>query len=399
MNKIGSKNFTFFLATFLGLLFVFNFINCSRGIFTEKEGFIKLSSFQEKRLVKRFDLSSQNIESWEEMEEPLQRSLEYVSAKKRDALALDKYGLKITWGELQDTIKKVLRILPELDRRPGLLAKEFDWYELRPEPLITGYYEPQIKASLSPREGYDCPIYGLPEDLKTVDLGMFHPRWEGQTLVYRLENGTINPYYTREKIRDQNVLEEEAPVIAWAKKPLDVFYLQIQGSGRLVLPDGDEQFIGYAGKNGRKYVSIGRTLVENEYLEWEDLSMQSIRDVLNKNPEIKSEILNQNPSFVFFQLREDGPYGSMGRKLTPMASVAVDPDVLPLGSLLALNVDLPDKEDSTPELKGFGLAQDEGGVIKGHHLDLFCGTGEEAKNLAGRMKKKGKIYLMLDARD
>jgi len=381
----------------LGILALLGFMGCIPGIFTQQEGFVELSEYQELRLVKKLDLTSQDFDSWQELEEPLERNLEYILAQNQEDMAVEKYGLSITWGELRRTVKKLLNILPELDHNPELLAKSFNWYELRPNPLFTGYYEPQIKASLIPREGYDCPIYGKPDDLKTVDLGMFHPRWEGETLVYRIKNGTVKPYYTRQKIREQEALEDKAPIIAWAKSPLDVFYLQIQGSGRLILPDGSIKYIGYAGKNGREYVSIGRELVERGFLSWEELSMQSIRKLLKENPGLKTKIMNKNPSFVFFKLRKDGPYGSMGGKLTPLASVAVDPQILPLGSILALNLELPDECSGKDKLKGLALAQDVGGVIKGHHLDLFCGTGERAKYLAGHMKNKGRVYLMLHA--
>lgn len=373
-----------------------NFIGgCAPGIFKEKKGYVKLSPSEELRVVKQLDLNSQNVDSWEELQKPLKRSLEYLDSKAQDKYAFDKYGLLLSWGELRHTLDKLLQILPKLDDHPELLAKEFEWYQLKPDPWFTGYFEPRIEASLESKQGYNCPIYGQPEDLKTARLGKFHPRWQGETLVYRIQNGTIHPYYSRKKIKSKNVLKGKAPIIAWAKDPLDVFYLQIQGSGRLLLPDGSKQFIGYAGKNGREYVSIGRILVQEGFLNWEELSMQSIREFLKENPEIKPRILNKNPSFVFFQLRKDGLYGSMGQKLTPLVSVAVDYEILPLGSVLALNLDLPARESRDRKLKGLGLAQDRGGAIDGHHLDLFCGSGKRASYTAGHLKEHGQAYFMI----
>jgi len=227
-----------------------------------------------------------------------------------------------------------------------------------------------------------------------VDLGRFHPRWQGQRLMYRLQANQVVPYHTRAEIDGQQALQGKAEVLAWLKDPVEAFFLHIQGSGQLELEDGRTRYIGYAGKNGHEYVSLGRVLVDRGYLRYEDLSMQSIQTFLDHNPELMPEILFTNPSYVFFQLREDGPYGALGRKLTPMVSLATDPSVIPLGALVAMEVDLPG-DTSKDTLVGLGLAQDVGGAVKGHHVDLYCGSGPGAGHLAGRLKTRGRLCIMV----
>jgi membrane-bound lytic murein transglycosylase A len=361
----------------------------------QHESFQKLSVRQARKVARGIDLRRQGLQSWTQLREPLRRSLEYAAAKPQDEAACSSGKLNVTWGEIRTTLQRMLDLLPRLDDEPELLVERFRWYRLDPDPLYTGYFEPLIPASLEPRPDYPYPLYGVPEDLQVAQLGRFHPRWEGQVLVYRVENGTAVPYYDRKSIEGRNALRDEAPVIAWAKNPLDVFFLQIQGSGRLVLPDGRVKRIGYAGKNGRRYVSLGRVMAERGYLSMDELSMRSIRDYLRKHSDLLPEILYTNPSYVFFRIAEGGPYGAMGKELTPMVSLATDPGLLPLGSLMAYRVDLPRRQAPNEPLCGIGLAQDVGGAIQGTHLDLFCGAGQRARYRAGHLKDRGGLYLML----
>jgi len=379
----------------LGLLAVFLMAGCQPQVRVE-QGFVPLKKKRAEGIVDRLALNNQGLSSWEALRPALKRSLEYVSSKPAGDLAVDRYGLQVSWGRLEASLHRLLRLLPHLEYAPGLLAEFFTWYSLEPSPLFTGYYEPQIEASLEYSPEYCHPIYGRPEDLKVADLGEFHPSLEGTSLVYRIEDGKIEPYFDRQAIDGRGAILEKAPIIAWAKNPVDIFFLQIQGSGRLVLPDGRVKHIGYASKNGRQYVSLGRVMHELGYLERHELSMQAIRGYLQNNPELLPEILYTNPSYVFFRLRDSGPYGAMNRQLTPMVSLAVDPEYLALGSAMVFSVGLPGKgsEDTLP-LTGFGLAQDVGGAIKEHHLDLFCGTGRQAKYTAGHLKKRGEVYLLL----
>ena len=348
------------------------------------------------RLARAFSPSAQGLSSWQDYRPALERSLEYVSSRPQEGTAVRVYNREITWGRLQATLKRLLHLLPRLENRPELLRKHFTWLELRPGPLYTGYFEPALEGSLKPRPGYPYPIYGRPRDLKVAELGDFHPRWEKEKLIYRLEGERIVPYHSRRAIEESVSLRDKAPIVAWAKDLLDLFFLQIQGSGKLILPDGEARHIGYAGKNGRRYVSLGRVMVEKGYLELEEVSLQRIETYLQENPDLLPEILYSNPSYVFFSLQEDGPFGAMGRKLTPWVSLAVDPGVVPLGSLLAFSLPLPGQDSGdTLQLSGLGLAQDVGGAVKGHHVDLFCGSGRRARYMAGHLKHRGALYVLL----
>jgi membrane-bound lytic murein transglycosylase A len=361
----------------------------------QSKDFRRLSAREAGKVVRKLDLRRQGLGSWTELREPLRKSLDYAAAKPPNRAACPAGDLDIQWIDIRKTLRDMLDLLPRLDENPGLLAERFRWYRLDPGPLFTGYFEPLIPASMEPRPDYPYPIYGVPENLKVAHLGRFHPRWDGEVLVYRVENGTVVPYYDRKSIEGGNVLRDSAPVIAWAKDPLDVFFLQIQGSGRLVLPDGKVRRIGYAGKNGRQYVSLGRVMAERGYLSMDELSMRSIRDYLQEHSDLLPEILYTNPSYVFFRIAEGGPYGAMGKELTPMVSLATDPGLLPLGSVMAYAVDLPRRQGPNRPLCGLGLSQDVGGAIQGAHLDIFCGAGKRARDRAGHLKNRGSLYLLL----
>lgn len=170
--------------------------------------------------------------------------------------------------------------------------------------------------------------------------------------------------------------------------------LQIQGSGRLILPDGAVKHILYAGKNGLKYVSLGKELIQRGLLPKEGMSMQKIRTFLTEHPDLVQELLTTNPSYVFFRIDDEGPFGSMGVPLTPMASVATDGKVLPMGSLALLSTRLPIQGTDTKQpMSSIVMAQDRGGAIKGTRMDLFCGSGSEAEFLAGHLTSWSKVYF------
>ncbi|MFW5863257.1 MAG: MltA domain-containing protein [Desulfohalobiaceae bacterium] len=361
----------------------------------EPEGYLELSSKQALQVVPDLDPRSQGLDSWQDLAPALENSLDYVRAKPASDPALKTQGLEITWGRLERSLGLLLELLPRLDQEPELLAKRFDWYQLRPRPLFTGYFQYELQASLEKSQEYNVPLYGPPEDLKTVDLGEFHPRWQGQTLVYRLRDGSVEPYPDRESIQEDEDMPDKARVLAWAKDPVDVFFLQIQGSGRLRLPDGRVRNIGYAAKNDRGYVSLGRVLAAEGHLKPHNLGMDSIQDYLADNQQLLPQILYKNPNYVFFRFTDGGPYGAMGRELTPLVSLATDRQVLALGSILAYAVDLPETAEQRQSVSGLGLAQDVGGAIQGRHLDLYCGAGEQAMSMASRLKSRGKVHILI----
>ncbi len=365
--------------------------------YLEREpGYYEASSREVSRFVRDMDSSSQGLAGWSDLSGAVLKSIEYVAVKKPGDPALDRQDLSLTWGDLHRTLIELYALLPRLDRDPDLLQEHFVWLELTPDPLLTGYFEPFVEASLEPHPDYPYPVYGPPEDLLQADLGQFHPRWKGETLVYTVKNGKIRPYFQRNDIDFKGALQGRGLEIAWAKNLHDLFFLQIQGSGKLVLPDGSVKSILYSGKNGHQYVSLGRIMLQRGLLSPDDVSMQSIRRTLEQHPELVPELLSTNPSYVFFRLEDEGPFGSMNKLLTPFVSVASDRKLLPLGAVTAMATELPIREGEPPRpLQGIFLPQDTGGAIQGHRLDLFCGLGEDAEFVAGHLKADSKIYLLL----
>lgn len=260
--------------------------------------------------------------------------------------------------------------------------------------LITGYYEPILNGSLQKTDQHRYPIYGTPEDMLVVDLADLYPQLEGMRLRGRLKGNKVVPYHARDIIdgEQQPLAGQE---ILWIDDPYGSFFLQIQGSGRVQLQDGSFLGVNYANQNGHPYVAIGKKLVQINALELKDVSLFSIRAWLQANPDQADEILNANPSYVFFDLREnndEGPRGSLNVPLTAARSLAVDKRVIPLGTPVWLETTLPDGSS----YQRLMFAQDTGGAISGPvRADVFFGTGSEAEALAGEMKQSGRLYALL----
>lgn len=255
--------------------------------------------------------------------------------------------------------------------------------------FATGYYEPEIAGVRERRAGYDVPVYGLPDNLIEVDLGQFSDALKGKRIRGRVEGRQFVPYYDRSQI-EQGALAGHAAVVAWAADPIEMFFLQVQGSGRLRGPDGQVVRIGYAGQNGRDYTGIGKLMKDRGLLGPGQTSMQGIVAWLRAHPEEGRAIMRENKSFVFFkELTGAGPLGAMGYPVTGWASVAADPKFIPLGAPLFLSMD---RTDAT----GLWVAQDTGGAIKGpNRVDTFWGAGEEARAIAGGMSARGTAWLLL----
>jgi membrane-bound lytic murein transglycosylase A len=267
--------------------------------------------------------------------------------------------------------------------------------------LFTGYFEPILEGSLTPDLVFRYPIYAKPDDLLKIDLGLFRPEWNGQRLMGMIDGETVIPYHTRKDIAERNVLEGENLEIAWLKDPLDSAILQIQGSGTITLPTGDSIRVGYSAANGHPYRSIGRYLIDKGYIEPEHLSLQTIRSFLNDRPDMKNEILNHNPSFVFFRVLDTGPLGNINVVLTPGRSLALDSRLFPKGGLTFVRCQMPIAgEDGTIvrwiPFSRFFLNQDTGGAIKGAgRADIFWGSGEYAELAAGHLKHDGELYFLV----
>jgi len=281
----------------------------------------------------------------------------------------------------------------------------FTPYQLRtPEGadsgLITGYYEPIIEGSRTRDAVNRFPVYGVPEDLITVDLGAVNPEVRGLRLRGRLDGRRLVPYYSRGEIDERTRTccgggtDLRAPVIAWVADPVELFFLQIQGSGQVQLPGGERLRLGFADQNGHPFRSMGRYLVEHGEMTLDQASMQGIKAWAQANPQKLQDALNANPSYVFFRevLSQEGPFGALGVPLSGEYSLAVDRRFVPLGAPVYLATTYPNSEERLERLMA---AQDTGGAIRGVvRADFFWGTGPEAGSLAGRMRQQGKMWLL-----
>jgi membrane-bound lytic murein transglycosylase A len=269
--------------------------------------------------------------------------------------------------------------------------------------LFTGYYEPIFDGSLTRTTQFNVPVYSVPDDLLVLNLGYFRDSLKNRTIVYRIVNNTIVPYYTRQEIMEQKVLAKQKKEIAWMRDPVDLFFMQIQGSGILLLPSGEKLKLSYNGSNGLRYSSIGKLLVDLGIMKLEEVSMQSIRDYLKNHPQSRDYVLNHNKNYTFFAVDKsiDGPKGNIEVPLTAHRSIATDSTIFPKGALAYIVSDLPVfteswQEHSLEPFARFTVIQDTGGAIKGPgRVDLFWGNGILAEKSAGTMRSFGKLYLLV----
>jgi len=267
--------------------------------------------------------------------------------------------------------------------------------------LFTGYFEPTFRASTVPTEAFRHPIYKKPDDLQRIDLSPFREDLKGKSIIARVEDRQVLPYYTRKEIDTDRTLSGKNLELAWLKDPLDVAFLQVQGSGRLRLPDDRIIRVGYHESNGRPYQSIGRYMIEKGFLTREEMSMQNIRRYLNRHPEVMEEVLNHNPSYVFFRPTEGGPFGNINVPLTPGRSLALDNKLFPKGALCFISskkpvLDSMEEITAWADFSRFMLHQDTGGAINGAgRADIFWGNDLFAEMAAGHMKHEGEIYLLV----
>ncbi len=265
--------------------------------------------------------------------------------------------------------------------------------------LVTGYYEPTVEAAERPSPTHAVPIYGPPDDLVEVRLEAFDPRFRGERVMGRLDGRRLVPYWPRAEI-DAGRLAGRGLELAWARDPVDVFFMEIQGSGSLRFADGREIRVGYAASNGRPYRAIGRLLIDEGRIPREAMSMQAIRAWLREHPEARTRVLEYNESYVFFRRLDGPPVGSLGVPLTPGRSIATDPRLFPPGALAFIRSTRPvravDGAIRWVPLSRFVLNQDTGGAIRGAgRVDVFWGRGSEAELAAGLMKEPGTLYFLV----
>ena len=303
--------------------------------------------------------------------------------------------------------KRVCDLARAADGKPGFDARRFFEQNLKPyaiangegavNGLVTGYYEPLLRGSRTRAKGYEQPVRGVPDDLLTIDLSAVFPELKDKRVRGRLEGNKVLPYWSRAEIAARGD-KLPGPTLLYVDDAVELFFLQVQGSGRVRLADGSTVRLNYADQNGHPYQSIGKVLVERGELKLEEASMQGIQSWARANPGRLDALLNSNPSYVFFREMPNsngGPIGALGVPLTAERSIAIDPRSVPLGSPVFLATTRPNS--STP-LNRLVMAQDTGGAIKGAvRADYFWGFGKEAGEQAGRMKQSGRLWVLLPA--
>jgi len=288
--------------------------------------------------------------------------------------------------------------MPRAEPLRGWLATRFEAWPLRDarggtEGLMTGYYEPLLTGSRTRESSRQAPLYTRPGDLLTIDLAGVEPRLAGLRLRGRVQGTRVVPYHSRADIETAQPLGGSE--LLWVDDPVDAFFLEIQGSGRVALAEGGEMRVGYAAQNGHGYVPVGRILADRGEIPREQVSMQSIRAWMARDARAAQDLMNANPSYVFFrELTGDGPIGSEGVALVPGRSLAVDRAHVALG--VPVWLDAQDPLDEARRVLRLLVAQDTGGAIRGVvRGDVFWGAGEEAAERAGRMRSRGRTWVLL----
>ncbi len=263
--------------------------------------------------------------------------------------------------------------------------------------LFTGYYEPIVRGSHLPVAPLDTPLLARPASMVEVDLSLFGDDLPRRRLVGRLEDGRLRPFYSRQEIHEHKAVDDIATPIAYVDK-VDLFFLQIQGSGVVEFPDGERIKVNFNGSNGHPYRSIGAVLVRRDIMSREAVTMQSIREYLDQHPDAVLPVLYENPSYTFFRVVDVGPLGNISVPLTPERSIALDHRLFPKGGLAYVDLAVPTAHDpqATRPFRRFMVVQDTGGAIRGHgRADIFFGQGEAAEAVAGRLKHPGRLWLLV----
>ncbi len=353
------------------------------------------------RLALTDDLDRQSIRR------AIHNSLKYLDAVPADR-KVGEWPRTFTAQGVKESLIAFLELLDRLDTQESLMAavhSQFDIYKAVKRPgdkvLFTGYYQPVIEGSLEESSIFRFPIYGRPGDLLDADIGRFTPELQRRNIVGRVKGNRFVPYFSRREIDEVGLLKGKGYEIAWAKDPVDLFFLHIQGSGLLRLQDGRVLQLNYAASNGLPYTSIGKVLMDQKRIREEEISMQSLRRYLGDHPEQRDQIFAKNERYIFFRIVEKGPIGNLGVPLTAGRSIATDRRLFPKGALAFIVTRRPIL-NSNGKLIGwepfsrFVLNQDTGSAIRGKkRVDLFFGAGPQAAAAAGYMKSTGKLYFLI----
>ncbi|VVS92932.1 murein transglycosylase A [Desulfoluna spongiiphila] len=349
--------------------------------------------------------------NFEGLEEALLQSLAYYSRlpeTRTFAVGDDRYSLSVM-------VRSVVVLLNAIQEEPTpealsrFIRENYQVYRStgrdgKGDVLFTGYYEAELTGHTEQTEQYRYPVLTRPDDLVTIDISRFPGvKSTGKRhLIGRVtESGAVVPYYTRNESENGSALLDRTEILAWVDDPVDLFFLEIQGSGVITMENGEELRVHYQTKNGHPYRSIGRYLIQQGLLEREAVSMQTIRQWLDENPERRQEVFNYNPSMVFFKEEAKGPLGCYSVPVTPNRSIATDKRQFPACGIAFITTEKPGETtgDEVLSWESFGrfvVNQDTGGAIKGPgRVDLFTGHGPSAELTAGHMKQPGSLYFLV----
>ena len=365
-------------------------------------GCTKKTTTENPRPISIAEINALKLESSPDLE-ALQRALGY-SIEYYQRLSADqqfKYGsIKYSPKEMIASHQHFLRILdlPEVERLEKL-QQDFLWFESlneKNQAFFTGYYEPLLQGGLNESGKFPVPLYRVPSDLVAVNLSDFDEKYGNRVLRGKIVDQKFVKYDDRDEISYKDSLRSRATPLAWVKNDIELFFLQIQGSGVIELPNGDLFRVNYADQNGHPYRAIGRILLGE--IPREKMSLKALKEYLYDHPERVQEILNYNPSYTFFRhIPGNGPLGNIEVPLTPQRSIAMDHRLVPKGGLVFYETNLPSEVSPSKEiLQKFAVVQDTGGAIRGHgRADIFWGRGIPAEKIAGPMKEKGRVFLLV----
>jgi membrane-bound lytic murein transglycosylase A len=306
------------------------------------------------------------------------------------------------WGGSLKEWQAVCRDLP-LTKDPQIARQFFENYfdvyavtnDGDADGLFTGYFEASLRGSLTREGAFQIPLRARPDDLVMVDLGEFRDELKGQRIAGRVRDGRLRPYEDRSAIEDGKLPPAQDKPILYTDDAVGAFFMEIQGSGIVTLPDGSIKRLGFDGQNGHVYTAIGKELVARGALSKDNVSMQSITEWLRANPAEGREVMRTNKSYVFFRAIDgDGPIGGEGIALTPHRSLAIDRSLIGYGAPLYLSANPVEKNDA--RIERLMVAQDTGGAIRGPvRGDVFWGYGQEAAHKAGLMQSRGRYWILV----
>ncbi len=339
------------------------------------------------------------------------KNLAYLASQERKNFQIG--SREVGAGLLAATLRDLIGALeqapdPEALRRR--LIQDFELYQSvgsdgKGKVIFSAYYQPTLRASLSPDSIYRYPLYRKPPDMVEADLGLFNPKWKGESILGRISNGKLVPYFDRRDIDVRKVLQGKELEIAWLADPFDRLDIHIQGSGILELPDKRKLLAKFAATNALPYRSVGLAVVGSGAMSSSEISHERLRQYLLSHPEGEAWLISQNPRYTFFELKPlppDGePFGTIEQSLTAGRSIAIDPKYIPLGAVAFFKTVMP-QASAGGELLGrfassrFALCQDTGGAIKGPgRVDIYVGHGAQAKTSAVNQWAEGQLYILL----